>query len=460
MANFPKIRLFTTVLKSVIDAKQFGLIWESFARNRKEFAAMVMNSIEHHWGEAAFRLTAFLKTGSTGFSGIHLKDALRCKSSEKKDIADAGELLETILEGYHLGLTLPDGHFITASPWTWASYSFKGGKDFPTPLSAMIERRWFDSELFYRCCEKIAVTREDIFLKITELMGQGREIDDLAVLYLGAPKRAKEIILEQKIDKDPLPAGELKRSAFNPLLVPIEKHDWESKYVLNCGTIRVNGLVYIFYRAVGEDGISRLGLATSRDGLHVDERLPEPAFSPGPESEKMGCEDPRLIMIEGRIYMLYTAFDGTTPQIALASITPDDLVNYRWQHWHRHGLVFPNFPNKDAIFFPERFNGKLVMYHRINPNIWLASADSFDTPWPRENHHIVMGIRSGMMWDAVKIGAGAQPLKTKYGWLLIYHGVDYCLTYRLGIFLTSLDDPAEILYRSPNSILERKRPTK
>lgn len=453
--EFPKIRLFTTILKSIIDAEQFGLIWETFARNRRKFGAMVMNSIEYHRGAGAFSAHSIFENRQHRLLRDRLKEfAARCRDSGKKDMAAAGALLERVVEGYCLGLTLPDGHFITASLWSWASYSFKGGKDFPTPLSLMVERRWFESELFFRCYERIGGHREDIFLKITELMGQGREGEDLAVMYLGAPEQGRKVILKQKIAKEQPPAGLLKRSTFNPLLVPIEGNAWESKYVLNCGALRINELVYILYRAVGDDGISRLGLATSRDGLLVEERLPDPVFVPGHESENRGCEDPRLIMIEGRVYMLYTAYDGVTPQIALASIAPDDLVNFRWQHWHRHGLVFPNFPNKDAVFFPERFGGKLAMYHRINPNIWVTFSNSFDTPWPREDHFIVMGINSGMMWDAVKIGAGAQPLKTKYGWLLIYHGVDYCLCYRLGVFLTALHDPTEILYRSPNPVLE------
>jgi predicted GH43/DUF377 family glycosyl hydrolase len=205
---------------------------------------------------------------------------------------------------------------------------------------------------------------------------------------------------------------------------------------------------------VGDDGISRIGLAVSKDGIQIDERLPEPVFVPAHESEKMGCEDPRLIAIDGRVYMLYTAYDGITPQIALASMSIEDMVNYRWEKWQRHGLVFPGFPNKDAVLFPERFQGKLAMYHRIAPSIWVTFADDFSTPWSRDGHKIVMGSRSGMMWDAVKIGAGAQPLKTRHGWLLIYHGVDYGFCYRLGVFLTSLDDPAVLIYRSPNSTLE------
>ena len=52
--NFPKIRLFTTILKSIFDARELGMVWKYFTRNRKEFATMVLNSIEHHWGADAF----------------------------------------------------------------------------------------------------------------------------------------------------------------------------------------------------------------------------------------------------------------------------------------------------------------------------------------------------------------------------------------------------------------------
>ena len=58
------------------------------------------------------------------------------------------------------------------------------------------------------------------------------------------------------------------------------------------------------------------------------------------------------------------------------------------------------------------------------------------------------------MWDGRKIGAGTQPIKTKYGWLLITHGVDYAHVYRLGVMLLDLADPSKLIYRSPNFILE------
>ena len=59
-----------------------------------------------------------------------------------------------------------------------------------------------------------------------------------------------------------------------------------------------------------------------------------------------------------------------------------------------------------------------------------------------------------MMWDGIKIGAGAQPIETTHGWLNIYHGVDYEMCYRPGVLFMELDDPAKVIYQSPNFILQ------
>jgi predicted GH43/DUF377 family glycosyl hydrolase len=205
---------------------------------------------------------------------------------------------------------------------------------------------------------------------------------------------------------------------------------------------------------VGEDSVSSLGMAVSDDGFKFQERLEEPIFVPELPSEKMGCEDPRLTRFGDRIYMLYTAYDGLVAQIALASINVKDFVNYRWKGWHRHGMVFPGFTDKDAALFPETINGEYAMLHRAEPHMWLTFSSHLRCPWPRKEHIILAASQSGMVWDGLKIGAGAPPIKTEYGWLLIYHGVDHAHVYRLGVMLLKLEDPRVLLYRSPNFILE------
>jgi len=224
--------------------------------------------------------------------------------------------------------------------------------------------------------------------------------------------------------------------------------------VLNAAAFRLDGNVYILYRAFGRDEVSRVGMAWSKNGIDIDGRLDTPVFGPADADDVAGTEDPRVVQIEDRLYMLYTAYDGKLPQIAMASISCDAFLERRFDQWHRHGLAYPGLANKDAILYPERFDGRYAVYHRIDPNMWLSYLDDLECPWPRKGQKIFLRPRAGMMWDAIKIGAGAQPIKTTHGWLNIYHGVDYERCYRLGVLFMPLDDPGRVIYQSPNAILE------
>ena len=117
-------------------------------------------------------------------------------------------------------------------------------------------------------------------------------------------------------------------------------------------------------------------------------------------------------------------------------------------------MVFPGFTDKDAALFPEQFNGKFAMLHRVDPHIWITFSTHIRCPWSRKVHEILAGSTHGLMWDGRKIGAGAQPIKTEYGWLLITHGVDYAHVYRLGVMVLDLANPSKLIYRSPNWVLE------
>ena len=61
-------------------------------------------------------------------------------------------------------------------------------------------------------------------------------------------------------------------------------------------------------------------------------------------------------------------------------------------------------------------------------------------------------------WEALKVGAGPPPIKTKYGWLLIYHGVDKDRFYRAGAALLDLNEPSKVIGRTKTPILEPKEP--
>ena len=83
--------------------------------------------------------------------------------------------LELVVDSYHLAPTLPDGKFIPCSAWTWSSYSFKGGKGLPTPLSLHVERDWISREFLISLLEAHGGSEEIMDRKIVELMGRGLE---------------------------------------------------------------------------------------------------------------------------------------------------------------------------------------------------------------------------------------------------------------------------------------------
>jgi predicted GH43/DUF377 family glycosyl hydrolase len=239
----------------------------------------------------------------------------------------------------------------------------------------------------------------------------------------------------------------LTRHPANPILEPIPDHPWEARNVFNNGVITHDGKVVLIYRGQGfENDISRLGYAESADGVHFD-RLPDPVFSPDDPTEVNGVEDPRLTALDGRIQMLYTAWSPEAIQVARASTTD-------FRTWQRHGIVFPGPDNKDAALFPEKVAGKYLAFHRIPPSIWLASSDDLAT-WG--DYREIMRPREGC-FDALKLGAGGPPILTERGWLVIYHGVDHDLVYRLGVALLDRDDPTKVLNWPEEPVLEPEEP--
>ena len=239
----------------------------------------------------------------------------------------------------------------------------------------------------------------------------------------------------------------LKRYRGNPILTPKRENGWESAATFNAAVVRDSSIFYMLYRAKGEDGISRLGYAVSRDGFNFF-RLDKPVFEPEGEFETLGCEDPRIVKMGGEFYMTYTAYSKHGCRVSLAA-TKNFIT------WQRYGVVLPDVENKDAVLFPEKIGDKYVMFHRPMPpkelwGIWIAYSDNL-VNW--EGYKVVMTPRE-RLWDSVRIGAASPPFKTERGWLLIYHGTDEREIYRLGMALFDLNDPSLLLRRQEEPILE------
>ncbi len=244
----------------------------------------------------------------------------------------------------------------------------------------------------------------------------------------------------------------LKRLSKKPVLLPKKSHTWEAAAVFNCGVIAYDGLVHMIYRATditsnGKEGkyINNLGYAVSSDGIHFN-RLEKPILVNDVPQELRGPEDPRLVRLDDRFYMTYTGYGGRFGgdyRICLASSS--NLIS-----WERHGVLLDE-SNKDAALFPEKVNGRYLMLHRRPPNIWLAYSDDL-RHW--DNHLSLMQPIPDSRWESEKIGAAGPPIKTKEGWLLIYHGVNGNGRYSLGVALLDMQDPTKILFRQTEPILE------
>lgn len=446
--EYPKLRYCLFIARHIMIIENYSYLNRTYARERKNLGLKIRNSLIGRYESGPFSAHNIIENFHHRALVRHFRGL-----SEKlanQGMKEEGQLLGLMCDGYGLSQVLADGTFIPCSAWTWASYSYKGGRGIPTPLSSHVEEKWFNHDFLDEIYAELGYDPGEIMRMVIQLIGEGRASENLLDVLLGI--RPKDVSIVVQESKDYPPAGQLVRYPGNPILEPIKEHPWESRYVLNAAAFRLDDKVYILYRAFGDDQISRIGLAVT-DGYDVLERVPEPVFVPQGEKEKKGVEDPRVVIIDDWIYMLYTAYDGVIAQISFAAITVEDFFNRRFDRWVRKGYVFQDIWDKDSILFPEKIGGKYVIYHRIEPGIWVTRLDKLEFPAPREKHSIIAGPRPGRMWDSLKIGAGAQPIKTKYGWLLIYHGVDRERVYRLGVMLVDLKNPERLLYRSPNPVL-------
>lgn len=253
------------------------------------------------------------------------------------------------------------------------------------------------------------------------------------------------------------------RAEENPIIIPAKEHLWESKAVFNPAAIYLEEKVHLVYRAMSDDNTSVFGYATSKDGVRIDYRSSDPIYVPREPFEQKfqpggnsGCEDPRLTKIGNKIYMLYTAFNGKDPpRVALTWILEKDFIDQKWD-WARPVLITPpEIDDKDACIFPEKINDQYFIIHRSGDDIDSAFSPTLDfdgKTWIEEYRWIAP--RKGM-WDDEKVGIVSPPIKTKKGWILLYHGVsekDRC--YRVGACLLDLEDPTRVIARLDKPLFE------
>lgn len=258
---------------------------------------------------------------------------------------------------------------------------------------------------------------------------------------------------------------------------------WEEKDVFNPAAVVRNGKVYLLYRAedrIGKHaGTSRIGLAVSEDGLHFD-RLHEPVLYPDNDSLlryewEGGIEDPRIVEAPDGTYILtYTAFDGKTARLMLATST--DLIK-----WAKYGPVlqgrFKDTWSKSGAIVAEQ-QGDRVVARKINNRYWMYFGDTdIFLAWSDDLLHWqpltegnklmpVMKSRPGY-FDSRLVEPGPAALLQPDGILLIYNGMnldeggDENLppgTYAGGQALFNPSDPSRLINRLENYFIYPDKP--
>jgi len=294
-----------------------------------------------------------------------------------------------------------------------------------------------------------------------------------------------------------------RRFPQNPLLRPSDlkpsRPDWQIEGLMNPGVFRFNGQICLLVRVAERpaphaghvsfpilsgsgdaqvlqfelddprldasdprvlcyDGVhylttlSHLRVLVSEDGIGFREDAAYPPLLGRGGFETFGLEDARVSLLNGVYHITYTAVSPNGVAVAMRS-TSD------WKSIREHGLIFPPH-NKDCALFEETIGGHHMALHRpsspeIGGNyIWLAQSPD-RLHWG--GHFCLARTRPGM-WDSARVGAGAAPIRTPAGWLVIYHGADTKHRYCLGALLLDLAEPRKVIARSTEPIMEPVAP--
>jgi predicted GH43/DUF377 family glycosyl hydrolase len=269
------------------------------------------------------------------------------------------------------------------------------------------------------------------------------------------------------------------------------KRPFENKCVFNPAIYQEGDTLHLLYRAMSDNFISTIGYARLKGPTEVVERFDEALYSPRFRYEKKGIEDPSLVRIDDTFYMTYVAHDGVNAVIAymygkdLFKMRRGGIISttisykraaklFEFSQLKDDYYLFASFYEKynkknimvwekDGDLFPEKINGRFALLHRILPDIQLAYFKDFKDLKKKEyweEHikkladHVVLEGRFGH--QARHIGAGAPPIRTKAGWLLINHSVEPTnkgRIYYATAALLDLKDPRKAIAELPYPLI-------
>ncbi len=259
----------------------------------------------------------------------------------------------------------------------------------------------------------------------------------------------------------------LKRCDANPVItrgdVPaLSPELTDVSSVFNPGAIEHGGNHLLMLRVQTRGRETRLMVAESGDGRSFDIRPYVVEFRG--LSRVIGAVyhvyDPRITRVDGE-YLVMVALD-TDFGCRLGVARTTDFVSFEFL-----GLASKD-DMRNGVLFPERVGGRYLRLDRPNKVRLPEGGTTGDEIWLSESYDLVewdpvRRVISGRAhyWDEL-VGPGPPPVKTRAGWLLVYHGVATHFAsaniYQAGALLLDLSDPSVVLARTGNNILEPRDP--
>jgi len=267
----------------------------------------------------------------------------------------------------------------------------------------------------------IKILQEKVLLTIKDVKPTSRKFMILGILNPGATRTDDgNIVLYARIIER-LVKTEDEKYCYSPRMVG--KNTFKIKIdKFNKEMIQESGDTGFIFK----DGTKRLTYVSyfkrvvlNKTGFKVLEIDKKPSFFGIVEDGELGVEDPRITKI-GNLYVMTYVSLSREQNISTSMATSTDCIN-----WKRRGIIFGE-QDKDVVIFPEKINGKYVAFDRpegnfqfSQPHMWIAYSDNL-TSWG--------GLKPiGCVYEengfCPRNGAGPPPIKTKHGWLLLYHTV-------------------------------------
>jgi len=199
---------------------------------------------------------------------------------------------------------------------------------------------------------------------------------------------------------------------------------------------------------IAAQGIWMLARSNYEVQFEPGQQLSERIIFPATPSQRNGIEDARFVHFQNDdgthvYYATFTAFDGKV--IVPELVETSDFLLFRFIT-----LNGPAAENKGMAIFPRKISGLYAMLSRQdNENIYLMFSDNVHF-W---NERAVL-LKPTFPWELVQMGNCGSPIETDAGWLVLSHGVGPMRKYCIGAFLLDRDDPAKVIGRLREPLLE------